>query len=290
MPQPPGYLNEFQFIKWFIFSKCGRPWTLYVEFAFPPTVEAANTLLALDLPQIARTLFRPKGPRTGRHGRKSPKKRYKPYTKVPDPNESAAQIIRDAFDVGDRVVGDGPRFLWTLLDVAEGVIGKLFIVGVIEEWLYKYALFIDANTTTDCGVPAVRAEGGGTRTGNPGAALIGGVNSVWSIWGANCFDGVVFVPAGRWMAVCTGSVQNTGHEPGDRGSVTVTITCKGPDGHFIEKVGTTKTLSYLEKSDFVCTVFFDNDEGQSCGFYVIQHDNPGCATESSGIVIFAQAF
>lgn len=290
MPQPPGYLNEFQFIKFFLFNRCHRPWTLYVEFAFQPTVQAADTLLALDIPQIARTLFRPGQARTKRHGRKGPPKRRPPYTKVPDPNETGGQIIREAFDIGDRVVSDGPRFLWTLLDFGEKFIGKMFILGVVEDWLYHYALYIDAAAGQPCGMPAVRAQGGGTRTGNPGQALIGGVNSVWETGGAFCFNGIVFIPAGRWMCTCTGNVQNTGHEPGDRGDVTVTIGAKVSAGSQLVGQTTTHTLSYLENGAFVATVFFDHNETNSVAFYVEQHDNPGCATESSGIVIFAQAF
>lgn len=290
MPKPPDYLNEFQFIKYFLFNRCHRPWTLYVEMAFPPTVIAANTLLALDVPQIARTLFRPKGPRTKRHGRKGPPKRSKPYSKIPDPNENGGQLLREAFDIGEREVSDGPRFLWTILDFGEAFLGKMFLLGLIEDWLYHYALFIDAKQGQNCGLPAVRAEGGGTRTGNPGIAFIGGCNSIWTTGGAFCFNGTVFMPTPRWMVCCSGTVQNTGGEPGDRGDVTVTIECRDGNGKFASGTGTTKTLSYMEKQDFITTVFFDKEDVSGCGFFVIQHDNPGCATESSDIVIFAQAF
>jgi hypothetical protein len=290
MPQPPGWVNEFQFITSFWFNSCHHPFTLYYEMAFPPTVHAADMLLAVDLPQIARTLFRPGGTRTKRHGRKTAGGRRPPYTKVPDPNESAAALIRDATNIGERQVSDGARALWTLLDVGESVIGKFFIAGLIEQWLYEYALYIDASAPQDCGLPAVRGEGGGTLAGFPGISNIGGCDAVWATGGASCANGTVFMPAARWLAVCSGSIQNIGSGTGGTNPLVASVGLIGDplNPGLINK--TTHGLDYLQKSDFITTTMFSAGEAVGCEFGVEQPFFSGSRALVSDVVIFCQAY
>jgi hypothetical protein len=290
VPEPPGWINEFQFITKFFFNTCHHPFTLYIEMAFPPTVHAADMLLAVDLPQIARTLFRPGGNRTKRHGRKSDPKRRGPFTKVPDPNDSAAALVRDATDIGDRVVSDGPRALWTLLDLGESIIGKVFIIGLIEQWLYEYALYIDASAPSDCGLPAVRGEGGGDLVGSGGVSTIGGCDAVWATGGAGCANGTIFMPASRWMACCSGSIQNIGSGTGGTESIVVTVQVVDGDGHPINGSPTTKALAYMEKQDFISTVFFNSGESVGCFWQAFQHGITTSRGLIGDVVMFAQSF
>lgn len=289
MPDPPGFLNKFQFIKYFALNTCHHPFTLYVEFAFPPAVEASHSLLMLDLPQIARSLFRPKGIRTKRHGRKAPKKRGGLSKGVPDWNDLVAIEVKETFDVGERVVTDGVKQLWTFLDKFESILGKLFIVEVVEEWLYKWALLIDANDRAPCeGYAAVRAEGGGTFASHHGVATVGGADAVWSTGGAGCFNGTVFMPVGEWFVTLTATVTNLGSGTGGTDPVTAIVGIMGDDGHFLHGVSRVVQLSYLQSQDVIVTAFFHQGEQNSCVFVVFIPDETTSQIHLHDGIIFAQ--
>lgn len=291
MPKPPEYVNRFQFITFFIFNKCHHPATLYIEYAFPPAVEAARSILMFDLPQIVRSLFRPKGIRTKRHGRKTAGKRGATSSGIPDYQEQFATDVRETFDVGDRVVTDGHRQLWTFLDIGEKWLGRFFLLEIVEEWLYKWALMIDVNDAQPCSAGSVRAEGGGTFAGGGGGiASVGGADAVWATGLANCFNGTLFMPYPRWMVVFSGTAENIGTGLGTGTTITVIIGIPGPDGHFIEGVEKVLTLSYLETDSFLLQAFFQDGEASGCFFGVTVIADDNSRVHVAVDVIFAQAF
>ena len=70
MPRPPSWLDQINTVVKFIDNPCDAPWAVYFETALAPAGRALLTLLTFGLDDVIRGFARPKGLRSGRHGRR----------------------------------------------------------------------------------------------------------------------------------------------------------------------------------------------------------------------------
>lgn len=289
MPEPPGYLNRFQFIKWFIFNRCHHPWTLYIEFAFPPAVEAARTLLMFDAGDALRSLFRPKGNRRSRHGRKTNKKRPKRGGGIPEPTDLALGDLKEISGLNARETSNGVKALWTIDSVGQKWLGRLMIFEVVEQWLYHWALLIAANDGEPCGdMGALRAEnGGGVYGPHPGTGAVAGGTLVWATGNATFGGGVVFMPYAHWFLCYSCTLHGIGNfpNPDDDAHCRVGIAAVEGDENIIWSGW--ETVAVNSKVDVIVTAFVRPGESVSARVLVQCIDN---RVQIENDVWFAQAF
>lgn len=69
-PPTPNWFNKVNFIVGYWTQGCDLPLQVYIQFAQKPTNAAALMLITPDWKVLTRKLFRPKGLRSARHGRK----------------------------------------------------------------------------------------------------------------------------------------------------------------------------------------------------------------------------
>src|SRR3546814_3582917 len=69
-PRIPSFVQEIQFITYYLFNPCDVPLTAYFEVSRPIAGEIAIALLQFDFFQFVKTIFKPKWFRSGRHTRR----------------------------------------------------------------------------------------------------------------------------------------------------------------------------------------------------------------------------
>lgn len=133
-PPAPAWLDQIQFILFYAFNPCDAPISLYAQMARPTAFEIALVFLQFDLLQFVKTVFKPRGMRTRRHGRKGRKNR-RHLRGVPEIADLVAERVPAfEFTSGRRyvfltsfvyIVWDTfDRFLWTvaLLEMSNDLI------------------------------------------------------------------------------------------------------------------------------------------------------------------------
>lgn len=288
MPEKPNYMNRFQFVKWFFFNKCHHPWTLYVELAFPPSVEAAQTLLMFDWGDAARSLLRPKGNRRARHGRKAGSKRGPRGKGLPEPTDLALEPAKKFFGFDTRKLSQGVKSLWTIDTYGQKWLGRFMMFEVIEEWLYSWAVLISAKDGAHCDLPAVRAEGvGGYAGGDRGYDPFTGLGTIWDSGGAFHYAGEIYMPAPVWMIVVSCHAENVASVPpiDPAALVFLTINHRGPGDH--DCISKPIEGGPGASGDLICTMFYYGGEQDTAVFGAIGING---VWEITNVVVYAQAF
>lgn len=143
-PRIPNFLDQIQFIKYYVSNPCEVPYMAYIETALPIAGKIATTLLWLDLFAFVKRLFRPKWVRSWQHTRHGPRK-GRLRRGIPEVGEMIADrldkdghfrlnhwpmgtfMVVQAMEIIDRV-------FWTIFvfEMLDGLIINS-IIGVIEE-------------------------------------------------------------------------------------------------------------------------------------------------------------
>lgn len=291
--EPPGIINKFQFITSFFFNKCHSPWTLWVDSAVPATVELSRSILMLDLFQVTRTAFRPRGNRQARHGGKEQGKRGKGGVGVPDIWDMVGQRLKSdgvlpAFEHSDKT-----QALWGILDTGEKWAGRLFILHITEEWLFKEALLVNVGSGMSCDFPAVRAEGNGPAVQGVGrAGAITGTHEIWHTDGATHFAGVTNIPGPRWFITVGCTVTNVGDGLGGDDPLTIGIGLKDTTAADQKKIWSFTSVNFMEAKELVCSAFMDSRVDGSSSRTLVwcppQSSTSRCSV--TDVVIYAQAY
>ena len=147
----PPWLDKVNFILEYYFSGCEAPWSIYADAAWPTAKELAIALVALSADDILKEIFRPKGLRSARHGRKGRKSSGRPRG-IPDVNELIAQKSGARELTWDRKYGVGTAALYVGTDVIDRVNNTAFMVEGLTDLAYSAILgaleFNGANCST----------------------------------------------------------------------------------------------------------------------------------------------
>lgn len=136
----PSYIDQVNTVLRWWENPCDAPWTLYAELALPAAGEAALNLLAFGLDDIVRGYFRPKGLRTGRHGRKG-RKSGRRGGGIPEVGEEIGKRLPGAEQARGRHVSEGVKNLW----MVDGVIQRgLFYWMIADVTLDFFATWLSA--------------------------------------------------------------------------------------------------------------------------------------------------
>lgn len=154
MPKAPSWIDKVNFIEDFVQNPCDVPFLLYAKAAYKPAGKALLSLLSFGMDDVARGFFRPKGLRSGRHGRKGRSARKgrgkKRIGSIPEIGEEIGKRIPGARKAGDPVE-DAAKMLWKV----DGVIQRGFyywmIADVTTTFFYDWASAIVDARPDQCG-------------------------------------------------------------------------------------------------------------------------------------------
>lgn len=155
MPKPPGFVDKFNFVIDFFQNPCDAPFMLYVETAHKAAGKAVLSLLSFGMDDIARGFFRPKGLRSGRHGRKrnQPGRRRRGNKRIgsfPELGEEIGKRIPGAAKAGEPVE-DVQKFLWRIDGGLQRGMYYWMIADVTNDFFYNWASAIQDASPQRCG-------------------------------------------------------------------------------------------------------------------------------------------
>lgn len=91
-PPSPGYLDQIQFINFYLWSSCEAPGMLYIEYAKPIAHSMLLAYVDFDVHSFIKTVFRPRWKRGSGHGRRS-KRGKKYWVGIPEVSDLIAERL-----------------------------------------------------------------------------------------------------------------------------------------------------------------------------------------------------
>lgn len=137
MPKQPTWIDKVNFIRMYVTQGCNFPLWVYVEHGGKAAGNMILTLLSFGMDDIIRGYFRPKGVRSGRHGRK---RRGKGRAKnlIPEVGEMIGKNLPGADDVQSRKFSQGYRTLWMVDGQIQRGLYYWLIVSVVTDFAYDW--------------------------------------------------------------------------------------------------------------------------------------------------------
>ncbi len=155
MPKPPGILDRVNAIVRFIEDPClslDAPWLLYIELARKPAGLLIVALLTFGLDDVIRGYFRPKGLRSGRHGRRrrAPPRRpgalRRALRRIPGLGDDVGDMLGKRLPGAERMRGrqvkQGVKFLWIVDGLLQRVLFWWLIIDLTTQFLYDWSSLI----------------------------------------------------------------------------------------------------------------------------------------------------
>lgn len=226
MPKQPGFLDKWNAIIRYIEDPCvGAPWLLYVELALPPLGNAIVTWFGFGLDDVIRGYFRPKGLRTGRHGRGG-KRGGKPRTKIgkaisripglgDDVGNTIGKALPGATEARGRHVSQGVKQLWIVDNFLQRGLFYWLVADMITDFLYEWTSLLQESEfckrTYSAGVYAT-GDGGGLAFGNIWFA-VEAPNIIKSSGFVGWNVSTATFARGKWTAIMGAEYQNLATQP-----------------------------------------------------------------------------
>ncbi len=151
MGQIDQFTGELNWIVSYYWNGCRTPFTLVIETAKPVAGEIALQLLMFGWEDIVKSFWRPKGLRSGRHGRK--RRGGKKGGGIPSISDLIAETLDPENDLTDHLHKDGNRIWWQLENTLERINYTIMLVDMIETLTFKTILGILTLEATKCEVP-----------------------------------------------------------------------------------------------------------------------------------------
>jgi len=242
MPKPPSWIEEVKFLWNYLENPCHAPFWILIECALEPLEHLVWAWVSIDLNNIVTSFVRPKGLRSGRHGRKS---RVKiPGSGIFELDEMIGGNLPGAEQMHGRQVSNGVQHLYIIESVEERVLWYWMVVSTITDFFYEWASQIVKNDRSSCpnSIGMHRYQNGSTLLAGYGWTPAFANGLYWSK-GVNQGPSFCIVDDGPWTLMVSAS----GFKP-----VTVGRNI-GQVGVRLVIVGTPivveNTFDYLEKPD-----------------------------------------
>lgn len=207
-PKIPSFIDQIQFIKYYVSNPCDVPYTAYIETALPIAGEIASNLLLLDLGTFVKSLFKPKWVRTYRHTRRG--REYKGLRRgIPEPAEVIAETLDRDGSLRLRTWPMGTYMLVQAAEIIDRVFWTIFLFEMIEGLYINSIIGVIEDNSENCeGIRTMLRSA--EVTGGGGA---GPTDYPVPITNLEYQTGVSFntqfacqVPEGRYVVVFSGNV------------------------------------------------------------------------------------
>lgn len=149
MPKPPGWIDTFNFVVFYAMNPCDTTLVVYAQTAKKATGRVALTLVTFGMLDVVRGFFRPKGLRSGRHGRKSRRGKIRRPV-IPEIAEEVASRIPGAKEMKGREVHKGVHHLWKIDNFVQKISYHMMIIDIIEEFSFEMLTGIISSDQSSC--------------------------------------------------------------------------------------------------------------------------------------------
>lgn len=202
-PQPnvkPSWLDRIEFIGRYVLSGCEAPAGVYAEAALPAAANIIPLFLGLSVDDFVKEMFRPKGLRSKRHGRKGRKSGRGPRG-IPDPNELAGRGVSAELGLADRSYGVPTRAFYVISDGIDRIDWTVALVEAADELVYTTLLGVLQHQGNQC--PNLRRlwrQGGHAVNGGVGPQWqpISGGALKYAVGISSPIGSLLFLPEGRF--------------------------------------------------------------------------------------------
>ncbi len=178
MAKNPDLVDKVNGIVKFLEDPCDAPWLVYLELAKEPLGRVVIALLSFGLDDVIRGYFRPKGLRSGRHGRRRrrPPPRFGAFgralRRIPGLGDDVGDMLGKRLPGGERVrgrqVNQGVKFLWKVDGVLQRVLWWWLVIDLTATFFYEWTSLIQKSEFCQKTEPeSMLAEG----TGGGAAAI-----------------------------------------------------------------------------------------------------------------------
>lgn len=156
--KPPTIIDKIDMVVDFITGTCQVPWIVYVETLDDPAQTLFLGMVDTSMTDIIRSFARPKGLRSGRHGRKG---RGGKHRGIPDIAELIGGTVGDVTEVKGRVYSAGVKTLWIVDTALQRVFFWWFVAELVTDVAYSWVSAIMADPRTQCDLEARMLRTGG---------------------------------------------------------------------------------------------------------------------------------
>lgn len=211
MPKEPSWLQKLSFVRLFVANGCETTLMVYLETGGKALDNLFMSLLSFGMDDIVRSIFRPQGLRSKRHGRKG-RKGGKGNPAIPEVSDMIADRVPGKEQLHKRSVSDGVKHLWQLDGIGQRLLYNVMIVNLVTDFAFDWQSGIVQHEDSDC-------SGIARMLRNDGANLIGNQ----PFFGTISVDDLVFiqglvtggsgfqdVPEGTYLCTFSMKVKNNG--------------------------------------------------------------------------------
>lgn len=149
MAKPPSWIDKVNFIWYYLQNSCDTDLIVYFETALPPAGNVVIELLSFGMDDVIRGAFKPKGLRSGRHGRKRPKGKP-PKGGIPELGEMIGSNLPGSEEYRGKKFSDGVKFLWKVDGVGQRALYYVMVVSLLTDFLFEWAVGIIKDETSNC--------------------------------------------------------------------------------------------------------------------------------------------
>lgn len=210
-PKIPNFIDQIQFITYYIGNPCDVPFMGYIETALPISGEIALTLLGIDLQTFLKRTFRPKWVRSGRHTRRGPRGR-KGKGGIPEPAEVIADILDPDRSLAVNKWPMGTYMLLEAWEIVDRVFWTLFLFEMVDSLLINSIIGAIELKTTDCPNIPRFARSGDFAVGGGAEPVDNPVNVptlLYSVGMPAQAGTFCFLPPGRFVVVFSGALRSS---------------------------------------------------------------------------------
>jgi hypothetical protein len=150
----PGWLDKVKFILRLYILRCESPWYVYLEAGKGALTNLFLTLIMFDMFDLARSLFRPKGLRTRRHGPGlfGRNKKGRSRWGIPEPSDIIASAVDVDGDLKKPKWSAGGMFLWEIDTHLQKHLNFLSFVNMATDFAYDWWSGIITSPEANCDV------------------------------------------------------------------------------------------------------------------------------------------
>lgn len=149
MTVPPSWIDKVKFLWFYAINSCDTDLIIYLESSVSPAKNLVIELLSFGMDDVIRGAFKPKGLRSGRHGRKrNPKK--PPRRGIPEIGEMIGSNLPGSDEYRSKKFTDGVKTLWKIDGAGQRALYYIMVVNLVTDFLYEWATGIIKHATSNC--------------------------------------------------------------------------------------------------------------------------------------------
>ncbi len=149
MGTPPSWIDKVKFLWFYLINSCDTDLIVYLESSASPAKNLVIELLSFGMDDVIRGAFKPKGLRSGRHGRKR-RPGKPPRGGIPELGEMIGSNLPGSEEYRSKKFTDGVKTLWKIDGAGQRALYYIMVVNLATDFLYEWVTGIIKHETSNC--------------------------------------------------------------------------------------------------------------------------------------------